>query len=125
MSYLLAYAATLVVFLGLDALWLPKVMRPLFEQYVGSMLLSKPRLGVAAGFYALYCVGLVYFAVLPALGPADAFLDGAILGFLAYGTYEATNLSTLKGWDWRMVAVDVSWGTGLSGAAALAGFLAL
>lgn len=125
MSMLFAYAAVVVVFLGLDALWLPRVMRPLFERHVGDMLLAEPRLGVAAGFYALYCVGLMYFAVLPAETSAAAFVDGAALGALAYGTYEATNLATLRGWHWRMAAVDVVWGTVLSGLAALAGHAVL
>lgn len=128
MSALIAYVVTLVVFLGLDALWLPRVMKPLFERHIGSMLLDSPRLGVAGGFYALYCAGLVYFAVMPAAesgGAVPAFLDGAFLGLLAYGTYEMTNLATLKGWHWRMAAVDIAWGTGLSGLAALAGYAVL
>jgi len=127
MSYLAAYAAVAVLFLAIDAVALKLMLRPLFERHVGGMLLADPRLGVAAGFYALYCVGIVYFAVVPGLERGSALValgNGALLGFIAYGTYEATNFATLRGWDWRMVAVDLVWGTALTGAAALAGFLA-
>jgi uncharacterized membrane protein len=126
-SYLLSYLVVVVVFLAIDAIWLKLVMRPLFERFVGDQLLASPRLGVAAGFYALYCVGIVWFAVAPAQGEGvgSAIRDGAILGFLAYGTYEATNLATLKGWDWRMAAVDVPWGMVLTALAAAAGHAVL
>ena len=126
MSYLAAYAAATVVFLAIDAVALKTVMRPLFERHIANMLLADPRLGIAAAFYAVYCIGIIYFAVAPALekgGLATALRDGAFLGLIAYGTYEATNYATLRGWDWRMVAVDVTWGTVLTAGAAAAGYL--
>ena len=53
-----------------------------------------------------------------------AALNGAIIGFLAYGTYEATNLATLKGWSYEMLVVDVVWGMTLTAMTAVVGFLA-
>jgi uncharacterized membrane protein len=53
-----------------------------------------------------------------------AALNGAIIGFLAYGTYEATNLATLKGWSYEMLVVDVAWGMTLTAMTAVVGFLA-
>ena len=64
---------------------------------------------------------------LPALragAPAQALVNGAILGALAYGTYEFTNLATLRDWSWQQVVVDGRWGTALTGAAAWAGVVA-
>lgn len=122
-----AYIAAAVVFLALDAAWLRLVAQPMFERNLGAFLLESPRLGVAAGFYALYVGGIVYFAVWPALAEGSArqaVVNGAILGFIAYGTYEATNLATLKGWTWGMLAMDLSWGVALTAAAAGAGHLA-
>jgi len=43
---------------------------------------------------------------------------------LAYGTYEFTNLATLRDWHWQMVAVDVTWGAVLTGVSAFAGVIA-
>lgn len=126
MSYVIAYAAALLVFLILDAVWLNAVMAPVFERNLGDMLLESPRFGVAAGFYALYVAGVLYFATWPAIGAGSWRLaagNGAILGFLAYGTYEATNLATLKGWTHGMLAMDLAWGTALTAMAAVAGYL--
>ena len=53
-----------------------------------------------------------------------AALNGAMIGFLAYGTYEATNLATLKGWSYEMLVVDVAWGMTLTTLTAVVGFLA-
>ena len=126
MSYIVAYAAALLVFLIVDAIWLNAVMSPVFERNLGDMLLDSPRLGIAAGFYALYVLGIVYFATGPALAAGSwrpAALNGAVLGFLAYGTYEATNLATLRGWTYGMLVADVAWGTMLTALAAVSGYL--
>jgi len=120
-SHLLLYAVTLVVFLAIDAVWLKKVAGPMFRRQLGPMMLEDPRLGVAAGFYALYCVGIVYFAGAPAQGdPVAALVDGALFGFFAYATYEATNLATLRNWTWGMAALDTAWGAALTGVSAAA-----
>ncbi len=128
MSYLLAYIVMLVSFLAIDAVWLKLVMKPLFDRHVGLLLAERLRLGVAAGFYLFYVAGIAYFAVAPALsdgGWSIAVLNGALLGGLAYGTYEATNMATLKGWRWSMVVVDVAWGAVLTSVTALVGFMVL
>jgi uncharacterized membrane protein len=118
-SYVALYAVTLVVFLGIDAIWLKKVAGPLFRRQVGELMLEDPRMGVAGAFYALYCVGIVYFAAAPAAGdPVAALIDGALFGFFAYATYEATNLATLKGWTIGMAALDTAWGAALTGVSA-------
>ena len=121
------YAATLVAFLVLDALWLRFVMRPIFSADVPHLLAAEPRYGVAAAFYALYCAGIVWFAVRPmtaGVSLGSVALNGAILGFLAYGAYEATNMATLKGWTWRILSVDLLWGTAVTALAAIAGHAA-
>jgi uncharacterized membrane protein len=46
-----------------------------------------------------------------------------MVGALAYGTYEFTNLATLKHWNWTMVATDLTWGTLLTGFSAWAGVM--
>jgi len=127
MAYAASYCAALVFFLAVDVVWITAVMRPIFERNVGALLLETPRLGAAAGFYALYVAGVLYFAVAPAVSGESwrvAALNGAIIGFLAYGTYEATNLATLKGWSYEMLTVDVAWGTALTALTAVVGLFA-
>ncbi len=121
------YLVSFVAFLGVDAVWLRNVMSPLFNAHVGPLLREEMRLEAAVGFYALYIAGVMYFATLPALRAgmvSEAVIKGAVLGFLAYGTYEATNMTTLKGWTWSMVAIDTSWGVFLTALTAVVGYYA-
>jgi uncharacterized membrane protein len=127
MPYAASYIAALVFFLAIDIIWIKTVMRPTFERNVGALLLETPRMSAAAGFHALYVAGIIYFAVAPAVSAETwrvAALNGAMIGFLAYGTYEATNLATLKGWSYEMLVVDVAWGMTLTTLTAVVGFLA-
>jgi len=127
MSWIAAYAAAAVSFLALDALWLGVVAQKLYQREFGSMLLEKPNMVAAAAFYALYLVGVVVFAVKPALesgGWTRALLQGALFGLVAYATYDLTNLATLKGFPVRVVAPDLVWGALVTAAAALAGHAA-
>ncbi|WP_037296283.1 DUF2177 family protein [Roseobacter sp. AzwK-3b] len=126
MHLLLLYLVTAGVFLILDAIMLSTVMKPLFESHIGDLMADELRLGPAALFYLVYVAGVLWFVSLPALradAPGTALLTGAALGALAYGTYEFTNLATLRGWSWRMVIVDVTWGAVLTGVSAWAGVM--
>ena len=127
MTYALSYVAALLVFLSIDIIWIRSVMRPLFERNLGEILLETPRLGAAGAFYALYVAGIMYLAIAPAIASGSwrtAALNGAIIGFLAYGTYEATNLATLKGWTYEMLSIDLAWGVFLTAVTAVAGYAA-
>ncbi|GAB1480651.1 DUF2177 family protein [Paracoccaceae bacterium] len=120
----LLYLATAGVFLGLDMLGIRYLIRPVFERHVGHLLADPLRLGPAAVFYLAYVAGLLWFVSLPALregAPLQALIGGAILGFIAYGTYEMTNYATLADWSLQQVIVDGLWGIALTGFSAWAG----
>ena len=124
MIHVLLYIVTAIVFLALDVVMLKKVMYPLFSSNIGPMMLEDLRMGPAAVFHLFYVVGVVWFVSIPALNVgsiAQAFFAGAVLGALAYGTYEFTNFATLKGWTAQMVMVDVIWGAVLTGTSAAVG----
>ena len=126
MTYVVAYIATAVVFLGLDAIWLSRVALGMYRQELGSLLHDKPNLPIAAGFYLLYVAGIVILAIVPALGEGGwikALLMGAVLGLVAYGTYDITNLSTLKGWSVKLAVIDIAWATALTAVSATIGYL--
>ena len=125
MIYVIAYIATAVVFFGLDFIWLSRVAVGFYKSKIGPLMLEKPNFAAAGIFYLFYIAGIVYFSVAPALSGGDwttAMISGAILGFIAYGTYDMTNLSTLKNWSLSMSIVDVIWGTVLTSVAATAGY---
>lgn len=113
-KYLSAYGIALVLFLILDALWLGVIARNFYASRMGDLLLEQPRWGVAAVFYAVYIVGLVYFGVAAGMAVGawqTAALNGALFGFFAYLTYNFTNLSVLRGYDGVVAMVDTGWGT--------------
>ena len=128
MKPLSLYAITAVLFLIADAIMLRTFIQPLFQRHLGDWLLEPIRWGAAVAFYLAYVAGLVWLVSWPAYvadRPGQALLGGAVLGAMAYGTYEFTNFATLTRWSGQMVAVDLIWGTVLTGTAAWAGVIAL
>lgn len=127
MPHVLAYIASAIVFLGLDYLWLGRIAGPFYRERLAHLMADNVNFVVAGGFYAFYVVGIVIFAIQPALRSgawSDALLYGALFGFFAYATYDVTNLATLRDWPVSVVVVDVVWGSLLTGTSAVAGFLA-
>jgi uncharacterized membrane protein len=49
---------------------------------------------------------------------------GALLGLIAYGTYDLSNYATLRDWPLALTALDMAWGAVLSAMSATAGYLA-
>jgi uncharacterized membrane protein len=123
-----AYAATLLVILALDALWLGVIAKPLYQQGIGHLMAERPNIAVAAVFYAVFALGVVVFAVLPqepAAGWLRAGVTGAMFGFFAYATYDLTNLATLKQWPVGLALLDIAWGSLVGALSAAAGKAAL
>lgn len=129
MTLAILYAVTFAVFLGLDYLGLSYIVKPTFEKEINPLLHDSPRLGPAVMFYAFYVAVLLWFVSWPALKDNQpliwVFGSGVLIGAMAYGTYEFTNLATIKGWTWRMVMTDFIWGSLLTGTAATAGVFAI
>jgi uncharacterized membrane protein len=124
MQIVALYLITATVFLVLDAVMLKTVMKPLFEQFIGDWILDDIRIRPAVAFYLFYVAGVLWFVSLPALRDGisvNALISGAILGAMAYGTYEFTNYATLRDWSLTMVAVDLTWGAALTGFSAWIG----
>jgi uncharacterized membrane protein len=122
MQISILYVSTALVFLVADAIMLTLVMKPLFARHIGPMLADPIRLGPAALFYLGYVAGLLYLVSLPALRENAALIvPAAIIGAMAYGTYEFTSISVMRDWSWSMVATDTIWGTVLTAFSAWAG----
>ena len=122
MQILVLYGATTITFLILDAIMLTLVMKPLFTTHIGHLMLDGFRAGPAAVFYLAYVAGLLFLVSIPALKSGSAvLLPAAIIGAMAYGTYEFTSYAIMKDWHWQMVATDVIWGTVLTAVSAWVG----
>jgi len=124
MTYLIAYISTLIAFFALDMLWLGLIARKFYANQLGSLMADNPNWLVAIVFYAMYIVGIVFFAIRPAIEAEQvlkATLYGAMFGFFCYATYDLTNLATLRDWPTKMVFVDILWGIILTGSCATVG----
>ena len=131
-KYFGTYAATALVMVLIDMVWLGVIAKPFYQQGIGHLMADSPKLWAAVLFYVLYPVGLVVFGVLPnavnqavSVGWLGALLAGAVFGFLAYATYDLTNLATLKDWPLSIALIDMAWGTAVSGVSAAVGWRAL
>jgi uncharacterized membrane protein len=125
--FLLAYGAALVVLVGMDMVWLTLSGPTLYRPRMGDMLLEQPVLAAAAAFYLLYAAGVVVLAAAPGFAAGAwtrATLLGALLGVVAYGTYDLTNHATLRNWSSLITVVDMAWGAVLTAVAATAAYLA-
>ena len=125
---LIAHAGSFVALLVLDAIWLGLVARTFYRDQLGDLMLPQPNLVIAAVFYIFFTLAVVVLAVMPALSMESigrALVYGAVLGLAAYGTYDITNLSTLKGWPGLLSAVDMAWGTVVTAASAGGGYAAV
>ena len=110
----------------IDALWLSVVANRFYKSQLGPMLLEKPNMISAIIFYVIFVVGVVVFAVLPAVQAGDwkvALGLGALLGLVTYATYDLTNHATLKGFPLTVVVVDIIWGVVLTAAVATLTYL--
>lgn len=125
-NYAVAYVATAIVFFGLDFIWLSTMATGFYQSRIGGLLLDQPNLGVAALFYLVYVAGVVHFAVLPGVNAgswATVLVNGALLGLVSYGTYDITNLATLRNWSVSVSVVDMIWGMTLTALAASCGYI--
>jgi uncharacterized membrane protein len=127
-AFLAAWAVTAVVFLVIDAIWLGLVATSFYARALGDLMLDQPKLGIAALFYIGYTFAIVLLASAPAAKSgslSQAVLYGAVFGLAAYGTYDITNMATLKNWPVTMSIVDMIWGTVLTAVSATAGYATL
>ncbi len=122
----LTYLATLLAVGLLDALWLGVIAKGWYQQGMAHLMAPQPRIAAAAGFYLLYPVGLVIFAVMPSGGDMSRALGlGLLFGLFAYGTYDLTNLAVLRDWPVGLTFLDIAWGGLVSACGAAAGAWAL
>jgi len=126
MSYAISYLAALVAFVAVDLAWLSAMTPRIYRPTLGNLLLSGVNLPPAVAFYVLYPVGILIFAIGPAMKSGSlisAVVYGALFGFFTYSTYDLTNYATLRNWSLQLAVVDIAWGSVLTGAAAGLGFV--
>ena len=104
---------TALIFLIIDIIWLSFAVKSFYRPNIGHLLLDKPILWAAALFYIIYIIGLAVVIIEPSLksnNELEKLFRAFIFGVVAYGTYNLTNMATVKGWSTNVVFVDMFWG---------------
>jgi uncharacterized membrane protein len=121
MIQVVGYLAALATFVVADMVWLGLMTPRFYRPTLGDILITGVNLPPALVFYLVYPVGLVIFAVNPALksgSVGSALLNGALFGFFTYATYDLSNYATLRNWSLPLTVVDIAWGSVLAALAA-------
>jgi uncharacterized membrane protein len=124
MKLISAYLASALVFLLMDMVWLGYAASGLYRAQMGQLLAPSVNLTAAAAFYILFLVGVMIFAIQPALsegGVPRALMLGALFGFFTYMTYDLTGLAVIRDFPTKLALIDIAWGTVVTAIAAAAG----
>lgn len=116
--FLKLYLISLPIFFGIDLIWLSLIARKFYISQIGDLMKTNINWAAAILFYLLFIAGLIIFVILPSIEKhswQSALIFGALFGFLAYATYDLTNLATLKNWPITVSIVDMIWGAILAG----------
>ena len=121
MAFVLSYLVCLIVFTVIDGLWLGLVAKAFYSRQLARLMRDRVAFVPAALFYLLYPAAITLLAVQPALSAGSVQYAGAlgiVVGLTAYGTYNFTNMATLRHWPTAMSVVDLAWGAFMTGAVA-------
>ena len=115
-----------LIFLIIDIIWLSFAVKSFYRPNIGHLLLDKPVMWAAAMFYVVYVFGLGVVIIEPSINFEENFkflFKAFMFGLVAYGTYNLTNMATVKGWSPSVVFVDMFWGGSLTAFSSYYGIL--
>ena len=117
-----------LIFLIIDIIWLSFAVKSFYRPNIGHLLLDKPVMWAAAMFYIVYVFGIGVVLIEPSINLDNTFnflFRAFVFGLVAYGTYNLTNMATVKDWSPSVVFVDMIWGGSLTAISSYSGiFLA-
>ena len=102
-----------LIFLIIDIIWLSFAVKSFYRPNIGHLLLDRPVMWAAAMFYIVYVLGIGVVIIEPSINFDNTFrflFKAFMFGLVAYGTYNLTNMATVKGWSPSVVFVDMIWG---------------
>ncbi len=111
---LIQYAILFITTLVIDRVWIGFVAKSFYDKYLGYIMAKTPNLKAALLFYIIYVFGVLFLIISPALAQnfstGKVFLYAAVLGLVAYSTYDLTNQALLKDWPTIVTITDIAWG---------------
>ncbi len=119
-KFLKAAAASVVIFILLDYLWLAVIASKWYRQSLGHLaeldaqgkIIFNIPMGLVAQVVLSLCLSFVVGLSLQVDNRlAVALATGAFIGFALYAVYDFTNLSFVKNYPLWIALIDVGWGT--------------
>ena len=123
---LLTYAVSVPVFFIVDMIWLGVIAKDFYRKALEPLITPDINWIAAIIFYLLFLIGVLIFALLPGMERRSLVYTialAALFGFIAYATYDLTNLATLRDWPLMLSIVDMIWGAFLSASTAAITYL--
>ena len=122
----ITYIVSVPVFFIVDMIWLGVIAKGFYRKALESLITPNINWIAAIIFYLLFLVGVLIFALLPGMEKRSLVYTiamAALFGFIAYATYDLTNLATLRDWPLMLSIVDMIWGSFLSASTATITYL--
>ncbi len=117
-KFLIVYIISVVAMVIIDLIWIGGVAKPFYQKHLGYLFAEKFKIIPIILFYLIYLFGLMVFVVAPALSGTiplgRAVMLGALLGFVAYATYDLTSHGLIRDWPAIVTVVDMAWGSFLT-----------
>ncbi|NNE69797.1 MAG: DUF2177 family protein [Rhodothermales bacterium] len=118
------YLLSMVVFFGLDLIWLGVIADGFYDAHLGHLLAEQVNWGAALAFYLVFVAGIVHFVTMPAIqngNAGSALLNGGAFGLVTYAAFDLTCMALFADFPAVVVVVDLAWGVVLVGSVAYAG----
>ena len=122
----LTYIVSVPVFFIVDMIWLGVIAKGFYRKALEPLITPNINWIAAIIFYLLFLVGVLIFALLPGMEKRSLVYTiamAALFGFIAYATYDLTNLATIRDWPLMLSIVDMIWGSFLSASTATLTYL--
>lgn len=125
MNFLLQLLATLLIFLGLDFIWLKFIIGEMVEWPWITRYGFEPNWPLAEFYYGAMAARLTFGSAYKSQivdDAAPAFSDGARLGFWVSLIYASFNIVFFQPWPLGLIVLDVLWNTILCAMTAVASY---
>lgn len=115
MNEIFKYLLTAITFFIIDIIWIRLFAMSMYQKYIAEIMTSTVRPLPIILFYIFY--PLILYIVLKLINVSslqNLLIISFLIGVLAYGTYNLTNMGILKEWNWSIVIIDTIWGGALT-----------
>lgn len=105
------FVVLFIILFSIDFLFISYVTGPIFGENIKNIQGTKMEVKILSAAFAWFCtVFILYYFI---IRENKSEYEAAILGFLAYGIFDGTNLALFKKYSLKAFSIDILWGTSL------------